>query len=104
MSLQELIAVMPPPARPIETGSLDAKAFAEQALSIRLPKEVFEFGQTYGSGSFGTATVLNPFSERYLGCVHEVSSCYQGLRISEGEEFIPYPVFPEKPRATRVGR
>lgn len=98
MAIDELIAVVPPPHNPTETGSLEAWSAIECAIGIALPEEIRDFGLRYGSGMFGdTVEVYNPFSVNYLDTIRQVSDCYRDLKRAEGHEFIPYHIYPDKP-------
>ena len=98
MAVDELVAVVPLPANPTEAGPPELLPKIEQALGTPLPKDMVEFGLRYGSGMFGdTLEVYNPFSASYLDTVNQVSDCYRNLKESEGSDFIPYEIFPEKP-------
>jgi hypothetical protein len=97
MSLAELIEVVPPSPEPVETDPSEAK-HAVEALGVALPQDLYDFGLRYGSGMFGDAIrVYNPFGANYLACVRMVGDCYRDLKSAEGDEFIPYDIFPTSP-------
>jgi hypothetical protein len=41
--------------------------------------------------------VYNPFASDYLDRVRMVGDCYRDLKAAEGDEFIPYGIFPTSP-------
>jgi hypothetical protein len=105
VAIEELIAAVPPPGHPSEAGPLDAVPDIEKALGTPLPKDAFEFGLRYGSGMFAdTLEVYNPFSSNYLVTVHEVCDVYRDLKAQEGDEFIPYDIYPKSPGLLVWGR
>src|SRR5258708_26087404 len=86
MSIEELVAVVPPPDQPNESGPLEAISAVESALGTSLPKDVVDFGIRYGTGMFAdTVEVFNPFSSKYLESVREVSDLYRDLKRAEGD-------------------
>jgi hypothetical protein len=63
-----------------------------------LPKEIVDFGKRYGTGMFGdNVEVFNPFSSKYLQHVETFRDCYCDLKRTEGDEFIPYAIYPQNP-------
>lgn len=98
MPIKELIAVVPPPDHANEGGPLEAISNVESALGTPFPKDILDFGIRYGTGMFAdTVEVFNPFSSKYLEAVHEVSDLYRDLKRAEGDQFIPYAIYPKNP-------
>lgn len=97
-SIDELIDAVPPPEKPRENGPLENLSVIENALGTSLPKDIVEFGMQYGTGMFAdTLEVYNPFSGRYLESVSQVSGCYRDLKRAEGDQFIPFEIYPKSP-------
>ena len=67
MAIEELIAVIPPPSRPVCAVPTDSCRQVEQALGMSLPDDLFAIAKTYGSGAFidGEIGFLNPFDSDY---------------------------------------
>jgi hypothetical protein len=98
MAIEELIVVVPPPSAPVEAGPLERKVEVERALGTALPDELYDLGLRYGSGRFGgEIEVFNPFSKKYLEKVKMVNDCYRGLKEAEGDDLIPYDIYPKIP-------
>jgi len=98
MALADLVLAVKPPSAPNAAGPLDRKADVERALNIALPNEIYELALMYGSGEFGNEIeVLNPFANDYIDKVNMISKCYTELKVAEGDEFIPYDIFPKMP-------
>jgi hypothetical protein len=98
MAMQELVAVVPPPAAPVETRPVGRKNEIEKALGIVLPEDLYELGLHYGSGRFADELeVFNAFSTKYLEKVDMVNGCYRQLKQGEGDDFVPYDIFPKSP-------
>jgi hypothetical protein len=98
MAIQELIAVVPPPSAPVDAGPVERINEVEKAVGIHLPDDLYQFSLCYGSGRFaGEIEVFNPFSKKYLESVNMVAECYRGLKQAEGDNFIPYDIFPKSP-------
>jgi hypothetical protein len=98
MAVSELVAVVPPPENPTEAGPPEEWPGIESAIGIPLPLDVRDFGLRYGSGMFAdTVEAYNPFSAKYLEIISQVSDCYRDLKCAEGDKFIPYRIYPDKP-------
>jgi hypothetical protein len=98
MAIEELMAVVTPPSAPIEAGPMERRNEVEKALGIVLPDDLYEIAMRYGSGRFaGGIEVFNPFSKKYLEYVNMVTGCYRELKQAEGDDFIPYDIFPKSP-------
>src|SRR5262245_46890531 len=96
MTMKRLTQLVPPPSRPIEKGTPQKIATIEQRLGLRLPRELWEFGMTYGSGYFWHPTtwiqVFNPFAVAYRKVITHRCSNLEELRSIDK----PYPVYPVK--------
>lgn len=96
MSIQELMAVAPPPKKPLETEhAQEWKAYAESAV-LPFPSDLYEFGMTYGTGLFGDLRVYNPLSSKYHGRVTGKLSQYKSIK-DEPLFDVPYALYPERP-------
>ena len=99
MSVAELTSVVPPPARPIETGSPELRQSIEDSIGLRLPQDFIDLATTYGSGMFsdGQFWFLNPFAPWYRNDVDRTCSIFLKLKATEGDDFIPYDIYPTQP-------
>jgi SMI1-KNR4 cell-wall len=100
MSIQELVAVLAPPNAPIETGNPDNWPSIEEALGMSLPGDYKEYINIFGTGVIGyLIRVLNPFSSRPLFDlsfqVKEITSTRKWYKTKFGDEWCPYPLYPE---------
>jgi hypothetical protein len=96
MSIEELLCVVRPPAKPVEGGDGEKEAMIEKQLGIQLPKDYKHFWRRYGAGCFyyggRSIHVWNPFSGKFQ---HDVSFDCDLLRECAGE--VPYGVHPKSP-------
>ena len=95
--LAALIALLPPPAEPRETGDRAAWAAVEREIGLRLPSDFKALIATYGSGSIDEfLTVHAPFSDnpnvRFLDEARSNLKIYREIRTFE---HIPHPIHPE---------
>lgn len=98
-AVDRILALMPPPRSPVETGTPASWAAAEAALHTSLPADYRRFIETYGSGSIDEfVTVLNAHSsmpsyrlDDYGETMLEVT---RELRAG-GIVPIPFPLYPE---------
>jgi len=98
MAINELLGAVAPPTKPVKNGPPEAIPSIEAAIGLRLPRELFEFAEFYGTGKFGTTlTVYNPFSDRYRFEIGKICNLYRMLKKNEGDEFIPYDIYPANP-------
>ncbi|MBK9941442.1 MAG: SMI1/KNR4 family protein [Kouleothrix sp.] len=100
MSIQELVTVLTPPNVPIETGNSDSWPSIEKALETPLPSDYKEYINTFGTGIIGyLIRVLNPFSSRPLFAlffqVNEIISTRKWYKAKFGDDWCPYPLYPE---------
>jgi hypothetical protein len=100
MAIQELIAVVPPPTSPLEAGPREKWDAVQSHLGTKLPLDLLEFGLTYGTGKFAGQGiwVFNPFAAVYLQEIEETLSIWRSLKEGEGEQEVPFSVFPDMPR------
>ena len=101
MAINELTTVVAPPKSPIELeigGQWDS---IQDSLKIRLPDDIHEFGQIYGSGSFVDNTIrvviFNPFSPSYAENIQSRNDLLEAMKVGEGDSFVPFDVFPKTP-------
>jgi len=98
MAIEELVAVVAPPATPVDVGPIERRKQVEAELGIVLPDDLFEIAMVYGTGYFpGGIRVFNPFSDRYFEYVKMTTDCYRELKQAEGDECVPYDIFPTMP-------
>lgn len=99
MSVNELIAVVPPPTHPVDPGTDLLRQQVEEKLGLRLPQDIIDFSLTYGTGTFshGQFWVFNPFSRWYYSNIEEVCRLFRKLRRDEGPGRFPYNFHPERP-------
>lgn len=96
MAIEEIIALLEPPKRPAEVGSVDWPA-VEEKYKIQVPPDFKEFAELYGTGCIGEFLwVFNPFSEnQFLN--FEASKAfhktYSDLKL-EFPELLSYPEHP----------
>ncbi|MCC7421496.1 MAG: SMI1/KNR4 family protein [Planctomycetaceae bacterium] len=99
MAIRELIAIVPPPESP--SGSVEDKTWdhLERELGVRLPDDLRDFAVLYGSGRFyGTGIqVYNPFSTYYVATVTDMCDVFRTLKQYEGDEYVPFNIYPELP-------
>src|SRR4051794_1429950 len=100
MTGKEMAALVPPPAKPTETGPNLKWADVEKKLKTPLPADYKSFIETYGTGKFANFYfVLNPFSEadsyNLRNNVKRLREEYKILRADEPES-VPYPMYPSK--------
>jgi len=96
LTIQELVAVVPPPTTPLDTD-VGNWAKAEELVGFSLPSDYRDFAVLYGSGNFcdGFLNVVNPLSvvkfqqaiDYLIEVLHEVSR-----RRND-----PYSAYPENP-------
>jgi hypothetical protein len=102
MSIQELLAVIPPPETPLEVGDMKRWAEIERRLGIVFPSDYYELVSRYGSGYFPGASDLhfyNPFSESYTG---KIEIDFLGLQttirdLADSNEESEYEAYPHSP-------
>lgn len=100
MSLTTLKKLVPPPTK-INTGTLKTWQKVERSLGLKLPRDYREFIFSYGGGLFADFyLVFDPFStDQYLNLASRIQMNCQKLRElceSNGPDYIPYPIYPEK--------
>lgn len=100
-AITKLLALVKPPATPSEIGSIKEWKRVEKKLGVALPEDYREFVFHFGSGLFANfIRVFNPFSEdQYISLVPSVMricDINRHLKESEGDEEVPYPIYPEK--------
>jgi len=100
MSIQELMMTLTPAQAPIEAGSPDKWPSVEKSLGISLPIDYKEYINIFGTGVIGyLIRPLNPFSSRplfdFFRQVKEVTDRRRWYKTEFGDEWCPYPLYPE---------
>ncbi len=99
MSLERLTTILPPPARPLNTGTPDEWAAAERALGFALPTDYKQFTDVYGTGVVADfIVVLNPFVPLSTdNLVRGADTWLEFLRLARkrNRKAVPYPLYPE---------
>jgi hypothetical protein len=66
MSIEKLIALVPPPEYPVDNGTSEMWAEIEAALSVQLPDDYKQLINTYGAGWFaGWIHINSPLTKRW---------------------------------------
>lgn len=97
-SLKKLIEAIPPP---IEPKYVDGKVI--DATLPTFPEDHTALVEAYGSGEFtcdDIGCVIEVFNPRDPWHVKHVQNDHEHLRSyreSEGEEYLPYPIYPDNP-------
>lgn len=69
MAIDELTALVTPPAHPLESGSDERWDALQRELGMELPTDFRDFGRTYGSGWFQNESIriyiYQPFSQKF---------------------------------------
>jgi len=102
MSIEELTAIIPPPETPTEVPDDPDWGSIEIELGVSLPEDYKAFVVTYGSGLLGNfIRIHNPFSASeytaLVPSVRRVSEIYREIKQSEGEDAVPFGIYPESP-------
>lgn len=101
MAISDLLAVVPPPLVPDQTGSLDDLARCELQMGIQLLTDIREYSVRYGSGWFLDTylSVKNPFVTNLVATTVEDGFCH---RVYE-RGAVPWPQFPAMPGLLEFG-
>lgn len=99
MVVVDIATLIPPPAIPIQVGSLADWQAVEQELGVTFPTDFREFIFKYGTGYLGSFySVWNPFwsSNKFVESVRLICAAE---RESQGRfpEFFPYAIYPDSP-------
>lgn len=104
MSLGELVKLVPPPAAPVFAGPIERRAEIEAELGLTLPQDIVDYALVYGSGGFYRQfAVLNPFDPNYMTWVRDISDLFREMKVINGDEYYPYPIYPNRPGLLRWG-
>lgn len=100
--LEILTSIVTPPVHPSEVPTHPDWEKIEKQLGLTLPVDYRDFVQRYGSGLLANfIRVFNPFSSfEYLALipsVHRISDIRRTLKSTEGDEEVPYIVYPDAP-------
>ena len=94
-SMQRLKVKIPPPAHPV---GLDATGLPDDLPP--LPPDMFQFAEVYGSGFFDDGgilvAVLNPFEKGFAAKQDRDLELLRDLKETEGDEYIPYVIYPDQ--------
>jgi hypothetical protein len=106
--LDRLLALLPPPADPVEPGRPDGWAEVEATLGTPLPGDFKAFTERYGSGKVDDFLYLfNPFAEGQDGNLlfekDRVLAAYAETRAKFPAR-LPLPPFPEEGGVLPLGR
>jgi len=95
-AIGNLKRLMPPPAQPLNAGSMNAWSAFQKRIGLRFPEDYFIVVRTYGSGRFlaGEFRVNNPFEPADAASVEREFKTLRENKENSPAEF-PFPVFPE---------
>jgi hypothetical protein len=101
MAIDELTALVAPPESPSEVPERPGWKAIEKRLGVHLPSDYKEYVTTYGSGLLGNFIIVaSPFSAHEgveLFSVIEMScTALRERKENEGEEGVPFAIFPEE--------
>lgn len=103
MAIAELLAVVPPPKRPLELGREEQWTQVRAGFEVPLPDDWKDYGMTFGTGRVGGwLQVLNPFSNEYGACMRSELSHIK--LIKERNPEFPYAIYPATPGLLTWGR
>lgn len=107
MSISELVAVVTPPSG-LSKPAGEAWKAVESKLQVRLPPDLKELVSTYGSGKFldrgkHWIKIYNPCSAQYLDEISTHHTNLEAFKEGEGDEYVPYGVYPTQPGLFAVG-
>jgi hypothetical protein len=96
VAIDDVVALVPPPANPNQIGTLDEWRAVERELGLAFPTDYQEFVLTYGTGMFATEyAVFNPFAgTKYLQRVRYLCEIEADFRRKFPNR-VPYAVYPE---------
>ncbi len=83
--LSLLTALVAPPAKPLDHGSLAKRRKVEEAIQLKLPDDLFEITYVYGLGEFRTndyslvLSIENPFSPTFVRSLKKSAKQLNGL-------------------------
>jgi hypothetical protein len=106
VSIEQLTAVIPPPANPVETGTVEEWADLEQRMGLHFPPDFKDLIAIYGTGYFPAEfRIYNPFSKNYGTSFDEAFSLTESIARNVSEfgidgptlEGVDYPFYPRLP-------
>src|SRR6266702_6234922 len=101
MSIERLKALVAPPVKAFEVGTLDQWQKVERELGTQLPSDFRDFVFTYGSGLFAQFyRVYNPFSaSEFTGLARSVQRVCAAVREIKRDwpDTVPYRIYPDRP-------
>jgi len=104
MSIEQLVAVAPPPQNPVFTGTRGTWQSVEEEIGIPLPTDYKQLVNIYGLGYFGGYICpLNPFLPplpplslyRLQSVIADLDQSKEYLGSNKAENVPPLPVYPE---------
>jgi hypothetical protein len=108
-SLSRLIGAIPPPQHPLETTGHVSLLHFTDGQQVVFPPDYLRLIDAYGSGDFtsderyGEGTIgdilhlRNACAPGYQTCLMQESSFLREYKESEGDRYVPYAVYPDKP-------
>lgn len=98
MSIDLLMSVVAPPSSPIETGTEHKWEHMQKLVAAALPRDFYDFGMVYGSGGFRDPNIdiwiYQPFWHRFKESVNYYNALLSRFKADQGDQYIPYDVFP----------
>ena len=104
-----LAQLIPPPENPVESGPMTLRPTIERTLGLALPDDLYDFAMVYGTGRFVTSAfsgllqIANPFSPGFAEEVADQASMCRQIKKAEGDSYIPYWIYPERPGLLSLG-
>lgn len=101
-AITELKKNLVPPAKPVEIPDVSQWTDIEKKMGITFPSDYREFCSVYGTGTLADpgrlmVTLFNPCSKTYEGRLQTHCEIFQDSKDMEGDEYVPYDVFPNSP-------
>ncbi|MBS0262252.1 MAG: SMI1/KNR4 family protein [Planctomycetes bacterium] len=101
-SLTELMKLVPPPDDPVDVGDARAWAKIQTKLGLQFPADFRAYCDAYGSGAIFdpgrlSITIHSPLCEIYDKAFESHCSVFREMKEFEGDEFVPYEIYPQSP-------
>lgn len=98
MAIEDLVRVVTPPDVPLQVDTGRSWRAIQDEIGIDLPDDLRQLATTYGSGRFCKMfMVFNPFASTYSQYIKFECDLLNQLMDNEGDQYIPYNVFPYSP-------
>jgi Ankyrin repeats (many copies) len=106
--IDALTEIAPPPESPFEAADRRRWADVEKSLGLTLPRDLFEFSDTYGSGEFRGGSdhcyrVANPCSKWFRRHVKTWQATYAELKANGVHAPFPSEMYPADPGLLCIG-